>query len=84
MNKAEHQIVTITKAWPAIVGPDLATKSRPIGIYNRALIIETASTPTMQVLAFLGKRISEEIPKYVTGTDITRLRIRRKRTRSRV
>lgn len=82
MNSAEQQVGTIATAWPNIVGADLAKDSRPIGIYNHALVVETTSTAIMQILAFLGSRIVEEVPKYAADVDVTRLRFRCRRIRS--
>ncbi|MDQ2872955.1 MAG: DUF721 domain-containing protein [Candidatus Eremiobacteraeota bacterium] len=79
----EDPLVAIRRAWPAIVGPDVAQQSRADELTGGVLLVVTRSSAWSQQLSFLGERIVESIARR-TGANVARLRFRVGRvTRSR-
>ncbi len=72
---AEDPLVAIRRAWPAIVGPEVAQQSRAEELAAGVLLVITRSSAWSQQLSFLSQRIIGAISAR-TGVSVERLRFR--------
>lgn len=69
-------LAAVCDAWAAIVGTDIAARSRPVEIAHGALLVVTCSSAWSQHLGFMSERIVAAVNEAIGRPGVERVRFR--------
>lgn len=64
------RIGRLRKAWPSIVGPDLASHTAPERLFQKKLFVLCEDSPWMQTFSFVRSQVLERVNELCPGEEI--------------
>jgi predicted nucleic acid-binding Zn ribbon protein len=71
-----HTVATLNDRWPEVVGPLMASRSRPVEVRNGVLVIACEDPSWASQLGWMDQQVKQRCAQLFDGLAVTRIRVR--------